>query len=223
MFIKTFPVGAFQCNCTIIGDEETGDAFVIDPGDEADTIIAELETQKFTVKYIIHTHAHIDHIGATKEVKNKCSGEICLHKGDTPLYDNMAMQAQVLGVNMDCDVLPVSKYIEHKDMLECHPEFKTEVIFTPGHTPGSVCFLFRDVPFTAKDGSVQKRPLLFSGDTLFQRSIGRTDLWGGDYDQILSSIRSELFTLPEETLVVPGHGPQTLISEERAQNPFLNS
>lgn len=214
MFIKTFPVGAFQCNCTVIADEETGQAMVIDPGDEIEKILDQIQ---FDVKYIIHTHAHIDHIGATKALHQKQGGEICLHKEDLPLYENMAMQAQLLGVDMDCDVLPVQTYIECGDTLECSSNLRMNVVHTPGHTPGSVCFFLEKFLSTS-----QETPLLFSGDTLFMRSIGRTDLWGGDHSQILASIREKLFSLPPETVVIPGHGPQTCIGDEIQQNPFLS-
>lgn len=207
MFIKTFPVGAYQCNCSIIADHNSGEAIIIDPGDEARRIIKLVKEKKFDVKYIIHTHAHIDHIGATKAVKNRLGGDICLHKDDSYLYENMAMQAQVLGVKMDCDVLPVSKFIEHGDVMECTKDLRAQVLFTPGHTPGSVSFLVNNV--------------LFSGDTIFKGSIGRTDLWGGDHKQILSSIREKLFKLPANTIVIPGHGPNTSIKIEMKKNPFF--
>jgi len=207
MFIKTFPVGAFQCNCSIIADMKSGEAMIIDPGDEAEKIIESVKSNNFDVKYIIHTHAHIDHIGATKEVKNKLSGEICLHKDDSYLYENMAMQAKVLGVKMDCDVLPVSKFIEHGDEIECQGGLLAQVLFTPGHTPGSVSFLVDNV--------------LFSGDTLFRGSIGRTDLWGGDHNQLIASIREKLLKLPPKTIVIPGHGPQTSVGFEAKRNPFF--
>lgn len=213
MFIKTFPVGAFQCNCTIIADPESRDAIVIDPGDEAERILQELATQQITVLYIVHTHAHIDHIGATKKIAQKTDGIICLHKDDLFLYNNMALQAQVLGVDMDCHVLPIQQFIAHGDVLEVSPAFKADVIHTPGHTPGSVCFLI---------GRTQGSPLLFAGDTLFQGSIGRTDLWGGDHGQIIASIKEKLLALPAETLVICGHGPQTTIGSEAKHNPFLD-
>lgn len=205
--IKTFPVGVFQCNCTIIADPESREALVIDPGDEAERILQELMAQKIQVRAILHTHAHIDHIGATKEIAQKTGGVICLHKDDLFLYDNMAMQAQVLGVDMDCDVLPVEKFIAHGDAVEIASGLRADVLHTPGHTPGSVCFLIGKT--------------LFAGDTLFQGSIGRTDLWGGDYGQIIASIKEKLLKLPLETRVICGHGPQTTIGHEAKNNPFL--
>lgn len=215
MYVKTFPVGVFQCNCTLLIDENTGEAIVIDPGDEGERIADELHKKQCRVKYIIHTHAHIDHIGATKAVKQACGGEICLHRDDLFLYENIAMQGRFLGVQIDEGVLPVDHYLHHGDRLECQ-NVRTKVLHTPGHTPGSLSFLFENLPVGA-----QKTNLLFSGDTLFMGSIGRTDLWGGDYDQIIASIKSELLTLPPETVVITGHGPNTTIARERKYNPFL--
>ena len=218
MFIKSFPVGPFQCNCTIIGDPKSGEAMVIDPGDDAETILNEVKAQGFDVKYLLHTHAHIDHIAATKEVHAGCGGEICLHKGDIPLYENLKMQAEFLGVDLpDGDVLPISKFMEHGDIIECNANLRSEALFTPGHTPGSMCFLLKGMPMGDKEV-----PLLLSGDTLFSGSIGRTDLWGGDHPQIIASIKEKLLTLPPETIVIPGHGPQTSIGHEVQSNPFVS-
>ncbi len=221
MFIKTFPVGSFGCNCSVLADEKTGTAIIVDPGDEGEKIITLVREKGFRVTHLIHTHAHIDHIGATKFVHQSIGGEICLHKDDTLLYDNMAMQAQVLGLEMDCNVLPVARHIEHGDAIEASADLRVSVIHTPGHTPGSVCFMLSNGGDGLKTGG-ETPPLLFSGDTLFLRSIGRTDLWGGDYDQIIASIRERLLTLPAETIVIPGHGPQTQIGREKMSNPFLS-
>lgn len=216
LYIRTFPVGAFQCNCTIIADQEKGDAVVIDPGDEAEKIKNELASQGFVVKYLLHTHAHIDHIMATKELHQSCGGEICLHKADQMLYDNIDMQAQFLGLPNHHEVDAVTQYIEQGDVIEV-PGLRFEVIHTPGHTPGSVCFYLDQ----AQDQNGQSQKIVFSGDTLFMGSIGRTDLWGGDYNQIIASIQEKLVTLDEKTLVIPGHGPKTTVGQERAENPFL--
>lgn len=216
MLIHTFPVGVFQCNCTVVADPATGDAIVIDPGEEGERIVAWLDGKGLKARYLIHSHAHLDHIGATKFVKQKTGGEICLHKEDLFLYDNIAMQSQLLGMALDPEVLPVDHYIVHGDVLECHAGLRTLVLHTPGHTPGSVCFLFDGM----KIGGKELR-LLCAGDTLFAGSIGRTDLWGGDFDQIIASIRERLLTLPGETVVIPGHGPQTTIAREKMSNPFV--
>lgn len=217
MFIKTFPVGPFQCNCTILGDRQSGKALIVDPGDEASKIIEMVKQEGFDVTHLVHTHAHIDHVGATKDVHESCGGTICLHEGDRFLYENLKMQGDLLGLPVDGDVLPIAKTIETGDVIEASVNLRAKVIHTPGHTPGSVCF-FIERGLLCEDTP----PVLFSGDTLFRNSIGRTDLWGGDYEQILSSIKERLFTLPEDTLVIAGHGPQTHVGVERATNPFFN-
>lgn len=216
MFIKVFPVGAFQCNCTIIGDLKTGDAIVIDPGDEAERIIKELKSQNLTARYILHTHAHLDHIGATRALKEGCGGQVCLHKDDLFLYENIAMQAELLRLPVDTRIVPVEHYLVHNDPIECHADLRCTALHTPGHTPGSMCFLFENLSL-----SDQKINLLFSGDTLFMGSVGRTDLWGGDHAQLIASIKEKLLVLPGETIVVSGHGPQTTIGQELKINPFL--
>ncbi|OVE80997.1 hypothetical protein BVY03_04890 [bacterium K02(2017)] len=216
MFIKSFPVGSFQCNCVILADETSGEAIIIDPGDEAEKIIAEVKANQFDVKYIVHTHAHIDHIAAVDEVSKDLGGKICLHQEDLPLYENVKMQAEFLGFPFEKEKLPTPSFITHNDMLECQNDLKTKVIHTPGHTPGSVCFLLDQF------NTNNHQNLLLSGDTLFFSSIGRTDLWGGDQNLLLASIKEKLLTLPADTLVIPGHGPQTTIGNELKNNPFLS-
>ena len=215
MFIKTFQVGSFRCNCSILADEKTGDAIVVDPGDEAERILAELKAQGFTARYLVHTHAHIDHIAATRAVHEATGGEVCLNKGDQMLYDNIAMQGEFLGLKVDPIVAPITRYIEHQDVIETS-SLKLNVLHTPGHTPGSVCFYCETL-----DMNGTSRKLMFSGDTLFSGSIGRTDLWGGDYDQIISSLKERVTKVPFETEVIPGHGPTTTVARELKSNPFL--
>lgn len=214
MFIETFPVGPFQCNCTILADETSGEAIVVDPGDEADKIKKALQGRGFSPRYLIHTHAHIDHIGATRAVHEACGGTVCLHKGDQMLYDNIAMQGEFLGLQVDGRVVPIEKHIEHGDVIESSG-LKIEVLHTPGHTPGSVCF-YLDWTWDGNPGT-----LMFAGDTLFMGSIGRTDLWGGDYGQIMASLTDRVTKVPPETRVICGHGPMTTIGRELKTNPFL--
>lgn len=208
MFITTFPVGAFQCNCTILADKKSGEAIIVDPGDEGDKIVALVRQHGFAVKYLVHTHAHVDHIAATKAVHDACGGTVCLHAGDQPLYDNIQMQADFLGLQIDTALTPVTQNIVHGDVIEA-ASLRLDVLHTPGHTPGSVCFY------------LDQGKIMFTGDTLFMNSIGRTDLWGGDTAQIMASLKERVMTAPLETTVVCGHGPQTTIAQERARNPFL--
>lgn len=209
MIIETFPVGPLQCNCTILGDPETGEAIVIDPGDEAMKVLRRLSAHGLKPKAILITHTHLDHVGGNHEVRERTGARVMLHEKDLPLYDNLAMQAQMIG--LDTPVRgKVDEHIHQGDVIFFGSKGDSiEVLHTPGHTPGSCSFF------------LQNRNLLFSGDTLFSGSIGRTDLWGGDFDTEIRSIRDRLLPLPDHTRVITGHGPDTTIAEERASNPFL--
>ena len=172
--IETFPVGPLQCNCTILADEDSGEAVVIDPGDEPDRILRALEAKKRKAVALLHTHAHFDHIGGTRRVKEATGASIRLHAADFPLYDALPDQAALFGLRAD-PPLPPDEPIANEDRIRFGPH-ALRAIHTPGHTPGSTCFEL-----------LGNRPVLFSGDTRFRRSIGRTDLWGGDTETILSS------------------------------------
>ncbi|MCA9773587.1 MAG: MBL fold metallo-hydrolase [Myxococcales bacterium] len=209
--IETFPVGAFQCNCSILACEETKEAVVIDPGDELAKILARLDKRGLKVVQIIHTHAHLDHIGATGSLKHARGGSILLHKDDMYLYDAQAMQAQMLGLAEPEHPTQPDDYLEHDDPVRWGRGGLLTTLHTPGHTPGSLCFHL--------DGG--DRQLVFTGDTLFLGSIGRTDLPGGDYGQIMASIRDRLLDLGDETMVIPGHGPGSTIGKEKGWNPFV--
>ena len=205
--IDTFPVGPLQCNCTILADPRTREAIVIDPGDEAERILRALESEKLSAVALLHTHAHLDHITASRAVKEATGAPIRLHAGDRPLYDALPEQAAFFGFRADAPAEPDTPLADGEVIR--FGSYALRAIHTPGHTPGSTCF--------ALEGD---SPVLFSGDTLFRRSIGRTDLWGGDTDAILASIRRRLFTLAGDTAVVCGHGPDTTIEEEKKGNPF---
>jgi len=206
--IETFPVGPLQCNCSILADEEAGEALVVDPGDEAERILKLLAEAPLRVVALLHTHAHFDHVTGTREVALATGAPIRLHAADRPLYDALREQAAFFGLSAETPKTPDAP-LSHDEAIR-FGKFQIRAIHTPGHTPGSTCFL------VAGDS-----PLLLSGDTLFRRSIGRTDLWGGDTDAILSSIRERLFALPGDTPVICGHGPGTTIEEEKRLNPFV--
>lgn len=208
MLHQTIVVGPFQCNCAILADPKTREAVVIDPGDEPLRIIEAIEKQNFTVKYLLHTHAHLDHIGGTAALHAKFKAPPCLHQADEFIYNQLPMQGRMFGMQLG-SAPAVEKFLEDEEILE-FGEHRLQVIHTPGHSPGGVCF--------RKLGGEE---MLFSGDTLFQRSVGRTDLWGGDYNLMIKSIKSRLMTLEGDLPVHPGHGPSTRIGEEKKENPFL--
>jgi hydroxyacylglutathione hydrolase len=209
LHVETMAVGPLGCNCSIVADVQAKRAIVVDPGGDYAAIRARLENLGVTVGAIVHTHTHIDHVGCTAELQRDSGAPASIHEGDRFLYDLLPVQAQMLGVQLpavaDMDGALVDGGVLRFGSLEMG------VVHTPGHTPGSCCFVVND----------QGRARVFAGDTLFRGSIGRTDLWGGDANAILSSIRSRLLSLPDDAVVVAGHGPSTTIGHERARNPFL--
>ena len=207
MILDTFPVGPLQCNCTILGDEQTREAIVVDPGEEIGRIHARLTSHGLTLKQILITHAHIDHVGGALKLKALTGAPIYLNEADLPLLNIMSEQAAWLGVETPATAPPDEVLSDGLRVgLENYP---AQVVHTPGHTEGSVCLHFAPLK------------MVLAGDTLFAGSIGRTDLPGGNYEQIIDSIHSRLLCLPDETVVVPGHGPETTIGAERRTNPFL--
>jgi hydroxyacylglutathione hydrolase len=214
IYIK-LPVGVLQCNCLIIGDPKTREALVIDPGDEVERILGLLGRYKLTVKVIVSTHAHIDHIGGLAKLHQYTGAPVMMHNDDLPLYHGMDVQADFLCMQAP-ELVDVDHLLKDGDSLSWGG-FQANVIHTPGHSPGSVSL------YLPKDSGHIKltQPQLFAGDTLFAGSIGRTDLWGGSFDQIMDSIKSKLLQLPDDTVVHPGHGPSTSIGHERHSNPFL--
>jgi hydroxyacylglutathione hydrolase len=210
---RSFSVGPLGCNCTIVACPETREALVIDPGDEAPRVLDALAAEGMTAVKIVHTHAHFDHIMGTGEVAARTGAEILLHRDDRWLYDNAPMQLTLFGLGRPGDAAPPPPTRELAgDEALGFGRREARALHTPGHTPGSLCL------YLEREG---ERPLLFAGDTLFRRSIGRTDLWGGSAEAIGRSIRERLLTLPDDTVVVPGHGPETTIVAEREDNPYV--
>ncbi len=211
MHLESFPTGHLGCNCSIVMDPASKRAIVVDPGGDLEKICARLASLEAKVEAIVHTHTHIDHVGATAGVQTTTGARACIHEDDRFLYELLPVQASMLGV-------PVPTVTEMEGSLRDGTSIHAGalemcILHTPGHTPGSVTFMVSSGDTTH----------LFTGDTLFRQSIGRTDLWGGDSELILRSIREKLLTLPEDAIVVPGHGPGTTIGEERRKNPFLAS
>jgi hydroxyacylglutathione hydrolase len=204
----TAVVGPLQCNCVLLACPDTLEAVLIDPGDEPQKILSLVQAQGVRVKYLLHTHAHFDHIGATAAVKEALGAAPCLHPADNEIYRNLPLQGRLFGFEMG-EAPDVEKFLEDDEELS-FGRFKLRVVHTPGHSPGGVCFQL-----------VGEDERLFSGDTLFRQSIGRSDLWGGDSLQLVKSIKQRILTLRHDTAVFPGHGPQTEVGFEKKNNPFL--
>ena len=207
MIHEIIPVGMLQCNCSIFGDEQTREALVVDPGDEITRILQVLKRHGLTVKGIVITHAHIDHIGGAQKLKKATGAPVYMNPNDAELQKMMEMQAGWLGIETPDAVEIDAPAMDGGKLVVGATEF--HVLYTPGHTQGSISLW---IPSEGK---------LVAGDTLFRDSIGRTDLPGGDSRQILRSIHDKLLPLPEETVVFPGHGESTTIGREKQFNCFL--
>ena len=209
MIHEILPVGPLQCNCSVIGDETTREAMVIDPGAEIENVLALVRKHNLQVKQIVITHAHIDHVGGAMKLRAATGAPILLNQNDYELLKMLDVQASWIGVAPPGKV-DIDQSIGQADTIKAGSLF-ANVLSTPGHTEGSVCLYF---PSEKK---------LIAGDTLFAGSIGRTDLPGGSFEKIINSLHEKLLTLPDDTVVTPGHGPQTTIGQERETNPFLRS
>lgn len=208
--ITTFPVGLYQCNCSIISDEDSKEAIIVDPGSDAEDIIQKVTDKGLKVKFLLHTHAHLDHFGATDKVKKHCCGaKTVLHKEDLFLYDLHREQSAMLQLP-PTEVSPIDHFLGDEEEFEFGSD-NLKAIVTPGHTPGSTCFKLE----------TSEKQIIFSGDTLFRSSIGRTDLPGGDSQKIVKSIKSRLYSLDGDFTVIPGHGPSTSIGFEKKNNMFV--
>ncbi len=207
MIIETFPVGPLACNCTILGDPEAGEAIVIDPGVEVGRIYRRFTGLGLKLKQILVTHAHIDHVGGALKLKRLTGAPILLNENDLSLLKMIDTQAAWFGIATP-ETAPPDESLSD-GLIVGLGNYPASVLHTPGHTQGSVCLHFAPLK------------LLIAGDTLFEGSIGRTDLPGGNYDQIIDSIQTRLLRLPDETRVLTGHGPETTIGTERRSNPFL--
>ncbi|MFZ4714817.1 MAG: MBL fold metallo-hydrolase [Bacteriovoracaceae bacterium] len=211
--LETFLVGSFGCNCTVLSSTTTKEAIIIDPGNDADKLLKKINEQGLQVKLLLHTHAHFDHIGQSKQIHEKTGAKICLHQGDQFLYDALEEQGSWFGMKLGAPG-KIDHYLNHEEEFGIEDEGMNKMLktlHTPGHTPGSCCF-----HLDSNDG-----PILFSGDTLFRSSIGRTDLPGGDFELIKKSIKERLYNLAPETIVVSGHGPNTVLGQEMKSNPFV--
>ncbi len=209
MIVESFPVGPLGCNCSIVADEASKRAIVVDPGGDFEGIRGKLDARGLTVVAIVHTHTHIDHVGATAPLRKATGAPACIHEADRFLYDLLPVQAAMIGCAMP-ETTEMEGSLKDGGAI-AFGSGEMGVLHTPGHTPGSVTFV-------VKDGSATH---VFAGDTLFRRGIGRTDLWGGDSQQIMRSLEGKILALPDDAIVVTGHGASTTIGEERRMNPFL--
>ena len=200
-------VGPLQCNCSILGDETSREAIVVDPGDNISGIVATLQKHQLTLKQIIVTHAHIDHIAGAQRLKKLTGAPVLYNQNDLPLVKMMGIQAGWLGIPTP-EVVPPDASLEDGQVISI-TGLAGSILHTPGHTEGSVCLY------------LPQHSLLLAGDTLFAGSVGRTDLPGGNSRKLIQSIHDSLLTLPDEVTVIPGHGAKTSIGAERESNPFL--
>ncbi|OGR12389.1 MAG: MBL fold metallo-hydrolase [Desulfobacterales bacterium RIFOXYA12_FULL_46_15] len=205
MIIKKLEVGPIMANCFILGCESTKEAVVIDPGDDADRILMTLAKSELKVKYLINTHGHFDHVGANKRMKEVTGAQLAVHPDDEPMFKELSRSAIMFGLSAE-NSPPADIHLNDGDEIS-FGQITLKVLHTPGHSRGGIC--------------LYTKGHLFAGDTLFAGSIGRTDLNGGDYDTLISSIKEKLLVLEPETIVYTGHGPETTIGNEKKRNPFL--
>ena len=207
MIHEILPVGPLQCNCSVIGDESTHEGLVIDPGDNIEDVVSIVRKHNLQIKQIVVTHAHIDHVGGAMKLRAATGAAILLNQNDYALLKMLDAQAAWIGVAPPGKV-EIDHSVAQADSIKTG-SLSADVIHTPGHTEGSICLYF----------PAEKK--LIAGDTLFAGSIGRTDLPGGSFEKIIRSLHDKVLELPDDTVVIPGHGPLTTIGDERQSNPFL--
>lgn len=203
MVLRSLTVGPLECNCYIVADEQTKEAILFDPGDEPDRIMDVIRENGLTIEYIVLTHAHFDHVGAVPDIKKETNAKVAVHEDELEIYDSVKDQGAFWGYDV-VPLPPPDMLLKEGDEIKIGG-LRFNVLHTPGHSPGSICLLGEGVVIT--------------GDTLFQGAVGRTDFYGGDMDKLKASFK-RLLTLPDETRVLPGHGPLTTIGKERSENLF---
>jgi len=211
---EILPVGLLQCNCHILGDPETGEALVVDPGDEVGRVLELLQRHRLKVCAIVSTHAHIDHVGGLARLQNETGAPVLMHGADAELYAALPVQARWIGMPPP-EQTRIDGFLKDGEVLRWG-RLQATVLHTPGHSPGSLCLLM-----PSDTQGLLEVPRLLAGDTLFAGSVGRTDLWGGSFQQLMRSLREKILVLPDHTRVYPGHGPATTLGIEKETNPFL--
>jgi hydroxyacylglutathione hydrolase len=207
MILEMLTVGPFQENCYVVGDEETGAGAIVDPGDEAARIALAVEQTNLEISQILITHTHIDHVGAVASLVDEYGCQVLMHAEAEPMLGQLPTQAMMMGLRFG-EVPTVDRHIEDEEVIELGG-LQLRSLYTPGHAPGHIAFY------------IESEGLLLSGDALFAGSVGRVDLPGGSMEVLMRSIEERLLTLPDETRVYPGHGPETTVGNERVHNPFL--
>ena len=208
MIFDTVVVGPLGVNCSILGCEETGQGVVVDPGDDADRILAQVQQRGLTISAIINTHGHFDHVGANRQLAQATGAPLYIHQADAPMLERVAKTAAMYGLSGE-NSPPPDRLLEDGMQIEFGTH-RLQVIHTPGHTQGGCCLY------------LEAEDKLIAGDTLFADGVGRTDLPGGSHTQLVESIKTRLFTLPDQVQVYPGHGPTTTIGHEKRHNPYLD-
>lgn len=235
---EIIPVGLLQCNCSILGDPNTREAIVVDPGDDVEAILAILRKHQLKVRAILSTHTHIDHVGGLSALNRATGAPVLIHENDLELYRHLDIQAEWIGMPTP-ERMRIQDFVKEGDAVRWG-DYVARVLHTPGHTPGSISLVVDSAgkndtsaearqkteassvqAHSSSQGTAYAGARLISGDTLFKGSIGRTDLWGGSYPEIIRSIREKLIVLPDEMIVYPGHGEATTIGAERESNSFL--
>lgn len=207
MIQKIMSVGMLESNCYILGDEVSREAVVIDPGGDGPDILAAIQKENLTIKTIINTHGHFDHVGANQALQEATGAPIAIHQSDADMLSQPSAEALFFtGGRLQPSRAEI--LLKEDDVLEFGP-FRLKVLHTPGHTVGGICLV------------LQSEPIVFVGDTLFAGSIGRTDFPGGSFEDLIESVKTKIFTLGDNYLVMPGHGPATTVGQERQYNPFF--
>ena len=206
MILKTLVVGPLQVNCYIVGCEQSGKAAVIDPGDEVDAILLALAAQKLQLQYIINTHEHFDHVGGNKRLKEVTGAELLAHEQAAAEIVNISSRGAVWGMMVE-DSPPVDRFIDEGDLISIGDRVFLKVLYTPGHSLGSISLL--------------STGMIFVGDLIFAGSIGRTDFPGGDFGTLIKSVKEKVFVLDDDVVIYPGHGPATTVGQEKINNPFF--
>ncbi len=209
--LEVFPIGALQMNCSIVSNPETKEAVIIDPGNDSAAVLRLIKMKGLKVLELLHTHAHFDHIGQSSDVQIVTEAPMALHEDDLFMYETLHKQAARFMEPVSPILSPITHLLKDGEILKYGNFLTFKVLHTPGHSPGGISFYTEDM----------RVPVVFTGDALFHGAIGRTDLMGGNTEVLLNSVRTKIFTLPEDAVVIPGHEEETTVGEEKRSNPYF--